>query len=135
MWKQHLGIPARVLNQDWGVYLESQRSLDYQVCRAAWVGDYLDPSTFLAMWQTNDGNNNTGWSNTRYDELIKQSFREGDATKRLQILNEAETLMLNEAPILPVYWYTHSYLMRPEVKGMLPSLLEHRSYKAVELKP
>lgn len=135
MWKQHLGIPARVLNQDWGVYLESQRSLDYQVCRAAWVGDYLDPSTFLAMWQTNDGNNNTGWSNARYDELIKQSFREGDAAKRLQTLNEAETLMLNEAPILPVYWYTHSYLMRPEVKGMLPSLLEHRSYKAVELKP
>jgi len=135
MWKQHLGIPARVLNQDWGVYLESQRNLDYQVCRAAWVGDYLDPSTFLTMWQTGDGNNNTGWSNSRYDELIGRSYREGDATKRLQILNEAETLMLNEAPILPVYWYTHSYLMRPEVKGLLPSLLEHRCYKAVELKP
>ncbi len=135
MWKQHLNIPARVLNQDWGVYLESQRKLDYQVCRAAWVGDYLDPATFLAMWQTGDGNNNTGWSNQRYDELIKQSFREGDAARRLQLLNEAETLMLNEAPILPVYWYTHSYLMRPEVKGLLPSLLEHRCYKAVELKP
>lgn len=135
MWKQHLNVPARVLNQDWGVYLESQRKLDYQVCRAAWVGDYLDPATFLAMWQTGDGNNNTGWSNQRYDELIKQSFREGDAARRLQLLNEAETLMLNEAPILPVYWYTHSYLMRPEVKGLLPSLLEHRCYKAVELKP
>lgn len=135
MWKQHLNIPVRVLNQDWGVYLESQRKLDYQVCRAAWVGDYLDPSTFLSMWQTGDGNNNTGWSSPRYDELIHQSFREGDATKRLQILNEAETLLLNEAPILPVYWYTHSYLMRPEVKGLQPSLLEHRSYKAVRLEP
>lgn len=135
MWKQHLNIPARVLNQDWGVYLESQRKLDYQICRAAWVGDYLDPSTFLAMWQTGDGNNNTGWSNSRYDELINQSFREGDATRRLAILNEAETLLLNEAPVLPVYWYTHSYLMRPEVRGMLPSLLEHRSYKGVELRP
>jgi oligopeptide transport system substrate-binding protein len=135
MWRQHLNIPARVLNQDWGVYLESQRKLDFQVCRAAWVGDYLDPSTFLAMWQTNDGNNNTGWSNSRYDELIQQSFSEGDAAKRLQILNEAETLVLTEAPILPVYWYTHSYLMRTEVKGLRPSLLEHRSYKGVELRP
>ncbi len=135
MWKQHLNIPAGVLNQDWGVYLESQRKFDYQIARFAWVGDYLDPSTFLAIWQTGDGNNNTGWSSKRYDDLIKQSFREGDAAKRLQILNEAETLLLSEAPMLPVYWYTHSYLMRPEVKGLLPSLLEHRSYKAVKLEP
>lgn len=135
MWRQHLGIPARVLNQDWGVYLESQRKLDYHVCRAAWVGDYLDPSTFLAMWQTGDGNNNTGWSNARYDELVKQSFREGDAGRRLALLQQAEALMLDEAPALPVYWYTRSFLMRPEVKGLRPSLLEHRSYKAVELRP
>ena len=124
-----------MLNQDWGVYIESQRKLDYQIARFGWVGDYLDPSTFLAIWQTGDGNNNTGWSNKRYDELIHQSFQEGDVAKRLQILNEAETLMLNEAPMLPVYWYTHSYLMRPEVKGLLPSLLQHRCYKAVELRP
>ncbi len=135
MLKEHLHIPARVLNQDWGVYLESQRKLDYQICRAAWVGDYLDPSTFLGMWQTGDGNNNTGWSNARYDALISQSFREGDASKRLALLHEAEELLLSEAPLLPVYWYTHSYLMRPEVKGMLPSLLEHRCYKAIRLEP
>lgn len=135
MWKQHLKIPAGVLNQDWGVYIESQRKFDYDVARYGWVGDYLDPSTFLTIWQTGDGNNNTGWGSPRYDELIKESFREGDAAKRLALLHEAETLMLNEAPILPVYWYTHSYLMRPEVKGLLPSLLEHRCYKAVELKP
>lgn len=135
MWKEHLHIPARVLNQDWGVYLESQRKLDYQICRAAWVGDYLDPSTFLGMWQSGDGNNNTGWSNSRYDSLIRQSFQEGDASKRLALLHEAETLLLNEAPLLPVYWYTHSYLMRHEVKGMLPSLLEHRCYKAIQLEP
>ncbi|WP_395749311.1 peptide ABC transporter substrate-binding protein [Prosthecobacter sp.] len=135
MWKEHLKIPAGVLNQDWGVYIESQRKLDYQVARYAWVGDYLDPSTFLGCWQTGDGNNNTGWGSKRYDELIHQSFQEGDVARRLHYLNEAETLLLNEAPIIPIYWYTHSYLMRPEVKGMLPSLLEHRCYKAVELRP
>ncbi len=135
MWRQHLNIPVGVLNQDWGVYIESQRKLDYDVARFGWVGDYLDPSTFLSIWQTGDGNNNTGWSSKRYDELIRQSFHEGDASKRLELLHEAETVLLNEAPVFPVYWYTHSYLMRPEVKGMLPSLLEHRCYKAVSLEP
>ena len=135
MWKQHLQIPAGVLNQDWGVYLESQRALKFDVCRAGWVGDYLDPTTFLTLWQSSDGNNNTGWSNPAYDALIKQSFLEGDPAKRLAILKEAETLMLNEAPVLPVYWYVHPHLMRPEVKNMRPSLLEHRCYKVVELKP
>ncbi len=135
MWRQHLGIPAGVLNQDWGVYLESQRRYEYDVARFGWVGDYLDPSTFLSIWTTGDGNNNTGWGNPRYDELIAQSFREGDAAKRLQLLNEAETLLLHELPMLPIYWYTRPQLMRPEVKGLLPSLLEHRCYKAVELRP
>ncbi|MBK8091791.1 MAG: peptide ABC transporter substrate-binding protein [Verrucomicrobiaceae bacterium] len=133
MWKQHLKIPAGVLNQDWGVYLESQRSLKFDVCRAGWVGDYLDPSTFLALWQTGDGNNNTGWSSPKYDALIKQSFIEGDPARRLAILREAETLMLDEAPILPVYWYVRPHLMRPEVRNMKSSLLEHHCYKAVEL--
>jgi len=134
MWKQHLKIPVRVLNQDWGVYLESQRKLEYDVCRAGWVGDYLDPSTFLALWKTGDGNNNTGWSSARYDALLSQSFLEGDPAKRFTTLQEAETHMLEEAPILPIYWYVRSYLVHPCVKGLLPSLLEHRCYKAVELK-
>ncbi len=135
MWKQHLKIPVRVLNQDWGVYLESQRKLEYDVCRAGWVGDYLDPSTFLALWKTGDGNNNTGWGSARYDALLSQSFLEGDPAKRFTTLQEAETHMLEEAPILPIYWYVRSYLVHPSVKGLLPSLLEHRCYKAVEFKP
>lgn len=134
MWKQHLKIPVRVLNQDWGVYLESQCKLEYDVCRAGWVGDYLDPSTFLALWKTGDGNNNTGWGSARYDALLSQSFLEGDPAKRFTTLQEAETHMLEEAPILPIYWYVRSYLVHPSVKGLLPSLLEHRCYKAVEFK-
>ena len=134
MWKQHLKIPVRVLNQDWGVYLESQCKLEYDVCRAGWVGDYLDPSTFLALWKTGDGNNNTGWGSARYDALLSQSFLEGDPAKRFTTLQEAETHMLEESPILPIYWYVRSYLVHPSVKGLLPSLLEHRCYKAVEFK-
>ncbi|MES2596828.1 MAG: peptide ABC transporter substrate-binding protein [Verrucomicrobiota bacterium] len=133
MWKKHLGIQVSVLNQDWSVYLDSQRKGNYEVCRAGWVGDYLDPFTFLSLWQTGDGNNQTGWSSKRYDELMQSSLREPDLTKRLGMLKEAETILLDELPVLPIYWYVRNFLLRPEVKGLKSSLLEHYCYKAISL--
>ncbi|HEY1083029.1 MAG TPA: peptide ABC transporter substrate-binding protein, partial [Prosthecobacter sp.] len=133
MWRKNLNIPAGVLNQDWGVYLESQRTLNYQLCRAGWIGDYLDPYTFLSVWQTGDGNNNTGFSNKAYDALMQASLRESDSAKRMAILAEAETLLLDELPMVPLYWYVRNHLSLPEVKGLKSSLLEHRCYKAVYL--
>lgn len=133
MWKKNLGIDVSVLNQDWSVYLDSQRKLDYQICRAGWVGDYLDPFTFLSLWQTGDGNNQTGWSNKKYDELMQSSLREPDLAKRLAMLKEAESILLDELPVLPIYWYVRNFLLRPEVKGLNSSLLEHYCYKAISL--
>lgn len=133
MWKEHLNLPVTVLNQDWSVYLKSTRDLDYTVCRAGWVGDFLDPFTFLSIWQKGDGNNCTGWSSPKYDSLMAASCQEPDAKKRMAILREAEELLLDEQPILPIYWYVVSFMKRPEVKNWLPSLLEHRCYKALDL--
>jgi ABC-type oligopeptide transport system substrate-binding subunit len=87
------------------------------ICRAGWVGDYLDPSTFLTLWQTGDGNNNTGWGSKRYDELINQSFLEGDPAKRLPFSRRPKPCMLNEAPMLPVYWYTAPISCVPRSKA------------------
>lgn len=134
MWKQHLNLPVTVLNQDWSVYLKSTRELDYTVCRAGWVGDYLDPFTFLSIWQKGDGNNNTGWSHPRYDELMLKSSVEGDPARRMAQLHEAEELLLDELPVLPVYWYVRSYMQQPSVKGWRPSLLEHRCYKVLDVR-
>ncbi len=131
MWKKYLHIEVGVLNQDWSVYLDSQKRLDYQVSRAGWVGDFLDPFTFLSLWQSGDGNNQTGWNNPRYDSLLEGSLREGDTKKRLALLTEAETLLLDELPVLPIYWYVRPTLVRPEVLGLKSSLLEHRCYKAI----
>jgi oligopeptide transport system substrate-binding protein len=133
MWKRHLNVRVGVRNEDWGVYLESQRKLAFSLSRAAWVGDYLDPSTFLTMWRTGDGNNNTGWSNPKYDGLLEASAREGDPARRFEILGQAERLLLDELPVLPVYWYVRPWLKRPEVQGWPPSVLDHRCYKAIAL--
>ncbi len=135
MWAEHLHIPVGIHNQDWGVYLESQRRLDYSVCRAGWVGDYPDPFTFLSIWKTDDGNNETGWSSPAYDALLAKSTVEPDPKTRFAMLGQAESILLEDLPIIPVYWYVHTYLLRPEVKGWKTSVLEHRCYKALDLQP
>ena len=133
MWRKHLNIPVGILNQDWQVYLDSQRKMEYDVCRAGWVGDYSDPLTFLGTMRSTDGNNNTGWGSARYDELLNLSSREPDQKKRFAMLREAETLMLDEMPVLPIYWYVHSYLVSPQVKNWKPTVMMHRCYKALDL--
>lgn len=134
MWKTNLHIPAGVLNQDWQVYLDSQRKMTYSVCRAGWGGDYHDPYTFLSIWQTGDGNNNSGWGSPKYDAMMQASCREGDPEKRNAILHEAETMLLDELPMLPLYWYVHDHLQLPELEGWLPSILDHRCFKAMSFK-
>lgn len=133
MWKRHLGIDVSIINQDWQVYLDTQRRMDYEICRGAWGGDYMDPMTFLGMWTKGNGNNLTGWTSARYDDLLQQSSQIGDPAKRFEILKEAETLLVDELPILPVYWYARSNLIRPEVKGWRASLLDDRPYKWFDL--
>jgi len=133
MWKQHLGIDVGIINQDWQVYLDTQKRIAYDMSRSAWVGDYMDPMTFLDMWTTGHGNNMTGWGNPRYDELIRESGHTGDVDHRFAILKEAETILLNEMPIIPVYWYARSMLVRPQVKGWRSSLLDDRPYKWMDL--
>ena len=97
-------------------------NLDYQIARAGWIGDYLDPNTFLDMFVTDGGNNNTGWSNAEYDRLIKEAAGQGDTARQAEIFRRAETILVEqELPILPVYVYKTSSLIRPWVKGFHPN--------------
>lgn len=134
-WKKHLGIEVTILQQDWQVYLSSQHALKFDIARAGWVGDYADPFTFLSIFRTGDGNNDTGWSNARYDQLMIDSTREADVARRVSVLREAENLLLDELPVIPAYWRMDSQLIRPEVLGWKNSVLGHRSYKTLRLGP
>jgi oligopeptide transport system substrate-binding protein len=69
--RRNLGINVSAYNQEWQSYLQSTRSMSYEVARGGWVGDYEDPNTFLDLWITNGGNNQTGWSNLLYDRLLE----------------------------------------------------------------
>ena len=135
MWKETLGIDIGIYNQEWKVYLDSQMKLDYEICRAGWIGDYVDPYTFLEMFTTGNGNNDTGWSNARYDELIANAPLAGDTEERFAMLLEAETILMTELPILPIYIYTRPFLIHPDVKNWNPKFLDNRNMKYIWLEP
>jgi oligopeptide transport system substrate-binding protein len=130
-WSKLLGVKTSILQQDWQVYLDSQKSLKYDISRAGWIGDYLDPTTFLSMWRTGDGNNNTGWSDPGFDELVQSAARQTDAAARLGMLREAEERLLDAHPCAPIFWRMHSSLVHHGVTGWLDSVLSHRSYRTI----
>lgn len=105
MFKRELGISIDLTKQEWSVYQGSLAGLDYDFARSSWVGDYQDPNTFLDMWVTGGGNNQTGWSNKKYDELIALAGQETNRDKRFDFFREAESIMLNEAAICPLFTY------------------------------
>lgn len=133
MWKTALGVDVTLSNQDWKVYLNSQKTLNYQVSRAGWIGDYSDPNTFIDMWVTGGGNNQTGFSSKEYDNLLKESQRAPTQEARFAIFQKMEKILSDEMPIIPIYTYTRVHLVRPEVKSWTPTILDHHPYKHVSL--
>jgi oligopeptide transport system substrate-binding protein len=133
MWRKHLNIVIDIQNKDWGSYISAQQNLEFDMASAGWVGDYLDPTTFLNMWTKGNGNNNTGWSSTEYESLLSAAAQEADPAKRLDTLKRAERLFMDAYPVLPMSWYSRNYLLRPEVKGWHPLLLDNHPYSAIRL--
>ncbi len=122
-WRERLGLDVRIEQVEWKVFLDMTQKLDYQIARAGWYGDYVDPNTFLDMFVTGGGNNETGWSNSEYDAFIEEAARESDPKRRIAVLARAERLLLREVPIVPIYVYTTTMLVRPGLQGVTPNLM------------
>lgn len=133
MWKKELGITIGLMNQEWGVYLDSQNRRNFDIVRAGWIGDYPDPMAFVGLWTSTNGNNRTSWSNERYDALVNAAKGNGNYEERMAQLSEAEALFLEELPVLPLYFYSRIYLIDPRVKNWNPKALDNRPWKTIYL--
>ena len=133
MWRRDLGLDVRLLNQEFKVVLAERRAGRFQILLSDWVGDYLDPTTFLDLWRSDNGNNHTGWAHPEYDALLFAAARTADSATRIAQLERAEALMLAAAPVIPIYHNTHVFLVQTSVKGWHPTLLDHHPYKHVWL--
>lgn len=131
MWRKNLNVDIGIYNQEWKVYLDNMKSLNYDMARAGWIGDYVDPTTFLSIMTTGNGNNDTGWGDPRYDSLIRDAQRAPDEATRFAILRKAEGILMEAMPIIPLYFYTRVYLRDPRLKGWHPTLLDNHPVKYI----
>lgn len=120
MWEKNLGITGITLrNEEWKVYLTSRDEGDFDVARAGWIGDYVEPNTFLDMWKTGGGNNNTKWGDPRYDEIISELVTLADPADRMPLMHEQEEILMRDMPIMPIYYYTSPMMVSSNLKGYL----------------
>lgn len=120
MWSRNLGISISLVNKEWRTYLQDVSTLNYEIARAGWIGDYNDPMTFLDLWETDNGNNNTGWSDEEYDSLIQRARAEVDEDRRMEHLQAAEAILLERGPVVPIYYYTNNILVSRHIEGFEP---------------
>jgi oligopeptide transport system substrate-binding protein len=133
MFREHLGVEIEIENKEWTAYLVAMQSLDFDLCSGGWIGDYIDPLTFLEMWTPGNGNNNTGWESQEFLNQINLALQVSDPTERYALLRKAEEILLNDAPMAPIAWRSKNYLIHPSVKGWDPVLLDCHPYNSVRL--
>lgn len=117
MWKKNLGVDVKLQNQEWKTYIDSRNTGNFDVIRASWVGDYNEPSTFLSLLGSTHSGNISRFKSTAYDKTLSQAAIETTAKARNQDYNLAEKILLEQAPIAPIYQYTNGRLIKPWLKG------------------
>ncbi|MGN5456098.1 MAG: peptide ABC transporter substrate-binding protein [Candidatus Kurthia intestinigallinarum] len=133
-WKKNLGIETTIDNAEWQVFLDKVSALDYQVARMGWIADYNDAYTFLERYDTaKNGNNDTGWENKEYKELMAKAMKETDEAKRTEFLKDGQKILMDEMPVIPIYFYSNEYVAQDYVKNMGPDKLGNVNLKDVDI--
>ncbi|MGG4168029.1 peptide ABC transporter substrate-binding protein [Rossellomorea vietnamensis] len=119
MFKENLDVDVKLANMEWNVFQDEQKALKFQLSRSSFLADYADPINFLENFQTGHSMNRTGWGNENYDKLIQQAKNEADEGKRFEMMYEAEKILMDEMPIIPIHFYNHVYLQNEDVTGIV----------------
>lgn len=134
MWKRNLNIDITLVNEEWKVYIDAQRTKNYTLQRAGWIADYDDPNVFLDLWETNSGNNDTNWSNARYDDLLAKSLQAKTNEERFALYQQMDQILVDELPVMPIYYYTRVHLVNPKLTGFYPTLLDNHPWKYISVR-
>ncbi len=134
-WQEYLGVRVRLVQKEIAIVRDDLKNANYMVSRAGWYGDYGDPTTFLDVNRTGDGNNDRKYSNPVYDDLLLQARRETDPAKRMALLSRAEEIIVEEdLPLVPIYTYVNIYLFDPDViSGINPHPRSEQSMHLVDI--
>ncbi len=134
-WQRELGVKIAITPLEQKIWVQNQQTLNYTLTTSAWTADFPDPVTFLGLFTSESSYNWTGWKNAAYDQLMTRAAATADAAKRLDTFQQAEALLLDDAPVAPVFFGAQTYLIDPSVKGWPPAPLVFRRFQLVELAP
>ena len=133
MWQRELGVRTTISQVEQKTWIQNQQALNYGISTASWTADYPDPVTFLGMFTGNSAYNWTGWMNPEYERRLDAAAATMDASARFALFQEAEALLLEEAPITPLYFGAQTFLIHPAVRGWEPAPLVFRRFQIVGL--
>ena len=134
MWKKNLGVEAKLQNQEWKTMLDAKRTGNFDAVRYAWIADYDDATTFLNNFRTGDSSNTSRYSNPAYDAALLNAAKAPDIVARGRYYQQAEDLLAQDVPSIPVYHYVRSHLVKPWVGGFTPDRLGYYFTKDMYIK-
>jgi oligopeptide transport system substrate-binding protein len=134
MWRRDLGLRVTISQLEQKSWIQNQQAGNYSISTAAWTADFPDPVTFLGMFTANSAYNWTGWNHPEYEKLMESAATMADSKQRYELFQRAEELLLNEAPVAPLYYGAQTYLIDSAVRGWEPAPLVFRRFQIVGLK-
>ena len=133
MWLRELGFHITIAQLEQKTLFQNQQSGNYTIAFSGWIADIPDPVTFLGTMVTGGGNNWAGWSNGEYDRLIADAASTGDNARRFEYFQRAEAILLDEAPLIPLYFQYQVYAVNPAVRGWTTNLVGFHDFERVWL--
>jgi oligopeptide transport system substrate-binding protein len=133
MWRKELGFHITIAQLEQKTLFQNQQSRNYTIAFSGWSADIPDPVTFLGTMVTNGGNNWAGWSNAEYDRLIDLAANTADTARRYEYFQKAEAILLEGAPVIPLYYQFQNYAKSPAVRGWETNVLDFRDLTQVWL--
>jgi len=123
MWKNNLNIDINLQSEGWKSLQRLKVDGNYQIARSGWIADCIDPVSFLDIFVTGGGNNESRYSNKLYDDLMGSVKMETDPQKRFKYLHDAESILMEDMPVLPIFYYSNCMLIKDNIKGINESPL------------
>ena len=134
MWRKNLGVEMTLENVEFQVKLDREQAGDFTLSRAGWVGDYVDPMTFMDLWVTDGPYNDASFSNSEYDRQVNIAKNSMDPKVRMDAMHKAEQILMDEMPIIPIYFYTKPYVLKPNVSGIYDPINSYPQFKYADIK-
>lgn len=134
MWQRELGVRITIEPSEQKNWIDTQNTLRHTIAIRGWTADFPDPTNFLDPFRGGVAINSSGWARPEFDRLLDQASAALDPAARVALLREAETLLLDDAGLAPLYHSARTYLIHPAVKNWEPAPMGIHRYQLIELR-